>query len=151
MKVVHTLVIVALAVLMASCCACRMKSSDPLNTFVGHEWKLIQKGDEVMPARETENYRVTFMWDKNVYGVGDCNRFSGSFTYSAVKKPTTIDIGQLATTRMGCPNPAGETEFIQFLQKADRYDVDGDLLILQVSGQSKDSGRWVFEKVKPVK
>lgn len=61
-------------------------------------------------------------------GSGGCNRISGGY----VRDAESIHIGPLISTRMACPEPIMSTEsgFLLALETADRYEIDGDVLLL---------------------
>lgn len=141
MKITKILGVLTLAVLMASCCPCRKSNPGSASAFVDKEWKLIQKGSTVLPNREMDNYTLSFSNDGKVTGMGDCNRFSGSYIYSVSKK---IDIMQLASTRMGCLDMTAENEYLDFLRNADYISVDGNLLVMEIQKGQK----LIFEQVK---
>ena len=69
-----------------------------------------------------------------VSGSGGCNRLSGAFTRSG----SALRIGQLASTRMACVDPARsgiEAQFLQALQAAAAYRLAGpDQLVLLDEG-----------------
>lgn len=150
MKSLRVLSIASLAVILASCCPCRKPSSfyDQFDKLLGTEWRLLQKDDKVLPDRGQNNYTITFGQDKRVSGIGDCNRYSGIMAYSVTQEVQKFSISQIASTRMACLNMAAENEFFDFLRNANRVNMDGDLLIMLSTDSSKNTKRWVFEKVK---
>ena len=126
-----------LALSLASCCGCRKsRSSVPLN---GTEWKLIQLQGENIAS---DNYRMTLGADGLISGVGDCNRFSGSFKQN-LKELSVAD--NLVSTRMMCLNQAREDKFLAMLRDIDSYSIDGGRLMLIKNGD----GQAIFE-VAPV-
>lgn len=115
-------------VMAASCCPCR-KSKSPSLPLTGVEWKLNQMYGTTIVS---DNYRITFGADGAVAGVGDCNRFAGSFTMNV----GSLKIGEhLAATRMMCPNQQQEDAFLRMLPQADSYHVDGRTLMLLCNGE----------------
>jgi heat shock protein HslJ len=85
--------------------ACAGSNSKPLE-LEGTTWHLISadRGALVEPAAGS---RVTmeFAGDR-VSGFGGCNRYSGSFSFDG----TTLRVGPLASTKMGCIGAAGDIE-----------------------------------------
>jgi len=102
----------------------------------GPVWRLAQLGDEpIAPGGDAQ-----IQFDRSsgrVSGSGGCNRVSGSFTRSGI----TLKIGQLASTRMACPDPvrgANEAQFISALQSTASYRLAGPsrLALLDASGRT---------------
>lgn len=149
MKSVRLLGFALLAAIMASCCPCRKGSSyyDQFDKLVGTEWKLVQKDDKAFNVGG-DNYTIAFGDDKRVSGVGDCNRYSGIMAYSVTRDVQRFSISQIASTRMGCLDLAGENQFFDFLRNAYNVQVDGDLMIMLSKDASQKQQRWVFEKIK---
>jgi heat shock protein HslJ len=120
--------IVAVAILVAGCCACRKnRNTVPL---VGTEWKLSQLGNEPVVG---DNYRMTLAEDGRISGIGDCNRFTGSFIRRAGGTRTSGELTMaenLVSTRMMCLNQARETAFMKVLREADSWSIDGNRLLL---------------------
>lgn len=141
--------IVLVAVMMASCCQCRKSSSfyDQFDKLVGTEWKLIQKDDKAFNVGG-DNYTIAFGEDKRIFGMGDCNRYSGVMDYSVTRNVQSLSIGQLASTRMGCMDMAGENQFFEFLRNASSINVDDDLMVITSKNAAQEKQRWVFEKIK---
>ena len=145
MKLYRIIAICFLAGFISSCCQCRKAGSKGIASFAGTEWKLIQWDSETLtnePNNTYNNYVITFAENGNLSGVGDCNRFSGNYTFDDKKAADKIDIAQLASTRMACPDQSKENAFFETLKSVQRFNIDGDLLILS------DPGRLVFEKVQ---
>jgi putative lipoprotein len=102
----------------------------------GPLWRLAQLGTEpVAPGSEAQ---VQFdAASGRVSGSGGCNRMSGAFTRSGV----TLRIGQLASTRMACIDPARaatEAQFISALERTASYRLAGPgrLALLDASGRT---------------
>jgi len=102
----------------------------------GPVWRLAQLGDEpIAPGGDAQ-----IQFDRSsgrVSGSGGCNRVSGSFTRSGI----ALKIGQLASTRMACPDPvrgANEAQFISALQSTASYRLAGPsrLALLDASGRT---------------
>jgi heat shock protein HslJ len=128
MKNLKWILLVAVVALVTSCCNCRTQKSARI-PLTGIEWKLSQLYGATI---NSENYRVTFSADGQLAGVGDCNRFTGSYT---------INVGELkvddnlVSTRMMCLNQAQEDKFFGMLRAADAYYIDGTRLVLIKNGE----------------
>ncbi len=78
-------------------------------------WQLTEiDGVEVSSIDEVEQIpTIEFPFNKNgVRGSGSCNRFSGEVT---ILDGSTITIGNLASTKMACPQLDRETEYLGIL------------------------------------
>ncbi len=126
------LALAALAFTVSACCACRRSGNTvPLT---GTEWRLSQLGDETVTS---DNFRMTLEDDGRVSGIGDCNRFNGTFTRGAGGRPTSggLTVGDnLVSTRMMCPNQAREAAFLTMLRQVDSFNIDGERLLLLHGG-----------------
>ena len=70
-----------------------------------------------------------------VAGRAFCNRFSGQAQISG----SSIRFGPLAVTKMACGQSANEREarLLQALQKAERYSLDGQALLIYLAGSER--------------
>ena len=93
--------------------------------FEGTPWVLTAGLDA--PGVEEHAPSVTFEGGK-VSGSAGCNRFQGSFTSSG----DTLELGELAVTLMGCPEPAAsvEEEFLAVFEQVERWRMEDDELVL---------------------
>ncbi|MFS2205298.1 META domain-containing protein [Variovorax sp. Varisp36] len=102
----------------------------------GPAWQLVQLGDE--PVAPGSGAQVQFDRSSGrLSGSGGCNRLSGTFTRSGI----SLKIGQLASTRMACADPArgaNEAQFISALQSTASYSLAGPerLALLNASGRA---------------
>ncbi len=125
-------VVAGLATLMAGCCSCRSYQKKTRRPLVGTEWQLIQLGGETIRPQEG-CFTVTLAAEKGqISGVGACNRLSG--TYKSDEK-RSLKIGPLAATRMACPDLKREQAFIEALESATHYDMDGPMLLILSNGE----------------
>lgn len=141
MKILHAIAAVATAaVLSAGCCPCRSYQKKARRPLVSTQWQLIQLGgSQIVP--EAEKYTLTFYAEENrLAGIGACNRLTGSYT---VGPKQALRIGPMAATRMACPGMERESEFIEALESATHYDMDGPMLLLLADGEL----RAVFQAV----
>ena len=90
----------------------------------------IQDGTTVIRPDSTD-ITLTFFADGTVAGNGGCNNYNGPFTLSGETTPKGkgISIGPLASTKMFCQAYSSqETMYLNILQKAMAYNVDGNQL-----------------------
>ena len=132
MKTIRMFALAAIAILVSACCACRRSGNTvPL---VGTEWKLSQLDGEAVVS---DNYRMTLSDDGRIAGVGDCNRFTGTFalTSGAGRTNGGLTVGEnLVSTRKMCPNQGREDAFLKMLSAVDSFSIDGTRLMLIDSG-----------------
>jgi copper homeostasis protein (lipoprotein) len=97
-------------------CGARMSVSELENTY----WKLTRLGEQpvLVEPQQREPHLVLRSGEGRVAGSDGCNRFMGSYTIDG----PAIDFGQMATTRMACPEgmEAG-VKFTEALGAAVRY------------------------------
>lgn len=125
-------VVAGLAALTAGCCNCRSYQKKTRRPLVGTEWQLIQLGGETIQPREG-SFTITLSAENGqLSGVGACNRLSG--TYKSDEK-RSLKIGPLAATRMACPDLKREQAFIEALESATHYDMDGPMLLILSDGE----------------
>ena len=117
------------ALMLGGCCACRKgKNNLPL---VGTEWQL----KRLMGRDYTFDkgiFTFTFNDKGEVAGKGACNRIFGSYTTS---KTGALTISGIGSTRMACPDMATETAFIELLERATHYEIDGNMLLILCNGE----------------
>jgi heat shock protein HslJ len=128
MKNLKWIVVVAVVAMVTGCCNCRRQKSARI-PLTGTEWKLTELYGTTV---NSDNYRVIFAADGSISGIGDCNRFAGSYTIN-VGKLTVAD--NLVSTRMMCLNQTQEDKFLAMLRAADAYYIDGVRLVLIHSGE----------------
>lgn len=106
-------------------------TADQPASFTGVEWGVVgfNNGRQAVtsPLLDTE-ISLLFGADGRVSGNASCNQFNGNFTIDG----QSISVGELATTRMMCPEEVmqQEAEFLAALQNATSFSQDGDLLTL---------------------
>jgi heat shock protein HslJ len=96
----------------------------------GTQWQLAALGAQaVMPQS-----RATLQFPEvgRVTGNGSCNRFSAAVTV----RQDRLTFGDLASTKMACIGGAmaQETAYMAALQKAQRFERQGDSLLIHVQG-----------------
>lgn len=103
----------------------------------GKTWVLASFGDPAGPTAVSEGLEVTLQMDmaaNRVSGKAACNNFNGSFT----SNDDGLQIGNLATTKMACPDPAAqmETTFLELLAAANNFEIkEGQLIMTTSTGQ----------------
>jgi heat shock protein HslJ len=131
-------------VLTAQCGNRRGVSQIPL---VGTEWKLTKLNGASIVGGSIDSYTLMFHDEGKISGVGDCNRFSASFTKgeNGGQSVGTLAIGSdLINTRMTCPDMAHETKYLVMLREINSYRIDGEQLMLTKNGNVLA----IFERVK---
>lgn len=129
----------ALVLLMAGCCHCRSYQRKTRRPLVGTEWQLIQLGGETIRPVEG-SFAMTLSAEGQLSGVGSANRITGPYQSDERR---SLKIGPLASTRMACPDPKHEAAFIEALESATHYDMDGPMLLILSNGEL----RAVFQAV----
>jgi heat shock protein HslJ len=101
--------------------------------LAGTSWRVEEMGGERVPP-DAEG-TLEFPEAGKVAGRAFCNRFSGQ----AVISGSSIRFGPLAVTKMACGQSAMEREarFLQVLQKAERYALDGQALLIYFTGSDR--------------
>ena len=62
-----------------------------------------------------------------IIGNGGCNSISGEYKIESLNR---ITLSKMISTKMACPRMELEGEFLEALQKADNFNVVGDMLML---------------------
>ena len=95
--------------------------------------KLSNIWHDISPKRiAPEDFIFTFDADGHFGGKGACNRMMGSYTTT---DKGGITFGNVASTRMMCPNVDLEAELSKILEDATHYEIDGDMLMLLSNGE----------------
>jgi heat shock protein HslJ len=99
----------------------------------GSEWRLQDIGGQAVLPQPAAT--LAFPQTGQVAGQGSCNRFFGSVEFDR----SSVKFGPLGATRMACPGGIGEqeTRYLGALQKAQRYEVQGDTLLIHAQGMDK--------------
>lgn len=102
-----------------------------LPTQLAGEWIVtsmgIQDGTAIMTP-SSNDITLSFFADGTVAGNGGCNNYNGPFTLTGQtsSKGKGISIGPLVSTKMYCQDFSNqETTYMNILQKATAYNVDG--------------------------
>lgn len=126
MKTLKFVLLVGIAVTLASCCSCR-KGYGPNRPITDIKWTVVQIGSQAVNAKD--NFHLTLSSaDKRAFGRGDCNQFTGSFTGDSFG---SIKFGPMAATRAFCPNQEMEDKLFQAFDRVDNFShVTENVLIL---------------------
>lgn len=95
-------------------------------------WKLVTlEGQPVKMAPDQEREAYFMLKDSSrVVGFGGCNGINGS--YELREDQMRLRFSNLLTTLKACPGVNTESEFLQALNQADNYTLQGDTLSLNV-------------------
>jgi heat shock protein HslJ len=110
-----------------------MSSANPNSELIETYWKLTElMGEPIVMTSDTKTeMRMILKKEGNqVSGNGGCNSFRGSYT---LLEGNRISFSQLVSTKMACINMEKEGTFMEVLQKADNYSIQGKILSLNKS------------------
>lgn len=111
-------------------CAAPPPAPEPL---WGSEWRLQSiAGQAALPQPAAT---LLFPQPGQAVGHGSCNRFSGAVEIDRDR----LKFGPLMSTKMACPGGGSEQEsrYLGALQKAQRYEVQGDTLLIHAQGMDQ--------------
>ena len=130
MKIFYGAVAMTLIALMfAGCCACRKgKNNLPLQ---GTEWHLMRLMGKDL-ALDNDKFVFTFSADGEFAGTGACNRIFGAYKSNDSR---ALSFENIASTRRMCPDANLETQFVEILDRATHYEVDGNILMILSNGE----------------
>lgn len=99
----------------------------------GTEWRLQSLGDQ--PVMANSSATLAFPEAGRVGGNGSCNRFFGSVSIEGDR----IRFSAIGSTKMACMGGASaqESKYLAALQKAERYERQGDTLLIHVQGMEQ--------------
>ncbi|MBL1222956.1 META domain-containing protein [Chryseobacterium sp. L7] len=83
-------------------------------------WSLIGDGQRRIPTLHIKG--------KKINGNTGCNNYFGTITTEA--SSGAFSVGKIGSTKMACPNPDAEQNFLSLLQKTNKYVINGDNLEL---------------------
>ena len=109
------------------------ESMKPDVTLVNTYWKLVELNGAAVEAGEGRELHMTLRGDDTVGGYAGCNQFTGSVTVSG----DGLAFGPIASTRRMCPDGMQQEDaFLQALEQASRYAIDGeDLAVENANGE----------------
>ena len=89
------------------------------------EWSVVELNGKKLDPADSKQLIVIDVARKHLSGNAGCNR-NGNIEYTDAQK-NIIKFPQVATTRMACPNLAGEQEFLEALNKVVRFQAEGNV------------------------
>jgi len=91
-------------------------------------WKLVELNGAAIEPGEGKELHMMLRGDDQVSGYSGCNQFTGSVTVSA----DGLAFGPIAGTRRMCERVMDqEYAFLQALEAARRFDIDGESLAIE--------------------
>ena len=105
----------------------------PLSSLNG-EWKVVAVNGTALPAMENIPAFSLDMTTHRIGGNSGCNRLSGEIRHDAAVE-NSISFANVASTRMACPDLKREQAFIEALESATHYDMDGPMLLILSDGE----------------
>lgn len=126
-----SVITLSIAGALGACAGTRAPSQSVMpETLWGSEWRLQDIGGQAVLPQPAAT--LGFPQSGQVAGHGSCNRFFGPVEIERDR----MKFGPLASTRMACMGGIGEQEsrYLSALQKAQRYEVRGDTLLIHAQG-----------------
>lgn len=98
--------------------------SDSLNPqMLNGEWGVIVlNGDSITPNENNAPFLGFSSDQKRIYGNSGCNALTGVLEWDSTKNGS-ITFGQIATTKMACPNDSVEQPMLNAMNNVDSFDV----------------------------
>ena len=112
----------AMSLLMMVGCKSTANMSVSFNDLNG-EWNIVNVNG-VAPAGENKPYIGIDSSTERLFGHAGCNRLMGQVEFPNAQKKN-IRFINVATTRMLCPDMAGESELVKVLNEVSRFEVQG--------------------------
>ncbi|CAI9429617.1 Heat-inducible protein [Candidatus Ornithobacterium hominis] len=122
-----SLLYISLSVFMLSCSPMPMKKKVNVDALYG-TW-FLQNDNHAELGFEKQKLHLTFSQEDNenkVSGFAGCNNFFGVFN----SHQNNLKITQLGLTRMACPELDVEQDYIELLDKVNRFERSGENLYL---------------------
>lgn len=105
--------------------------------FTDTKWKLVKLMGKNISDSEAF---ISFATDENrVFGHAGCNTFTGTFK---VKNGSQLELSKIAVTMMACPDMTVEQQFMEVLNTADNFSLNGKTMTLN---KAKMAPLAVFE------
>ena len=110
--------------IMLSIYSCKPRQSQPFGRNLDLEnkrWVLREmNGKAIAPTSDGKEMFILFDTKDNTYGgSGNCNSMNGMYTV----QDEMINIHEMASTKMACPNLDLESEYFLILSKVNRYEL----------------------------
>lgn len=117
---------VAVAAAVLSLAACRSSKDAVSVNDLDVEWNVVEIQGQAVQA-ESQPFIGFDAQDGRVYGYTGCNRLMGALTLS---KPNKIELGQMASTLMACPDMETERLMLNALASVKSLKCSGKTLVL---------------------
>lgn len=107
-----------------------ISSANTNSELIETYWKLTElMGEPIITTtgKKTEMRMILKKEGNQVSGNGGCNSFRGIYT---LLEGNRLSFSQLVSTKMACINMEKEATFMEVLQKADNYSIQGKMLSL---------------------
>lgn len=111
-----------------------------INTY----WKLMTLNDQKVIVDSTDLREPHLMLrekEHRISGNAGCNQFMGFYE---LKPDQQISFSKIASTLMACPKMERERQFMQMLEKADHYAVEGENLTLLIGDKAVATFKAVY-------
>ncbi len=105
------------------------KDADALKNAVWR-WENTETSSEKIAVDKPENYTLEFLADSKLQVRADCNRGRGTYQAENGK----LIFSAIALTRAACPPESLDRNFLNGLDKAQNYKIEGDTLLIELSG-----------------
>lgn len=118
---------ISLSVFISSCSTMPINRKASIDDLFG-TW-ILQNDNNAELGLKKQKLDITFSKENNetaVSGFAGCNNFFGRFSSSQ----NNLNIAQLGVTRMACPELDIEQDYIELLQKVNRFERSGNDLYL---------------------
>lgn len=128
MKKLFTIFTLILIGTLANSCG-STKGGSPTELLTATNWKLESINGKAISEAEFANGApvANFSIDHKITGNGGCNRYGGSYN---LNDEGGINISQVMATKMFCEGAAGETAYLDALNKVNVAKIDADKLTL---------------------
>jgi heat shock protein HslJ/uncharacterized membrane protein len=113
--------------------------------LTGIAWRLVtirRPGETAQPVGPDQRYTIEFGSDGRFFGLAHCNRYTGGYR---LPEPGRVEFSAAAATRMACPEPSLDSEFLRALGGSVRYERSGRELELHYGAD----GVLTFEPDEP--
>lgn len=115
--------VVSCACLVFVLSSCKSSKEFVTSAIINGEWSIVEiNGTAVVPTPGREYPSIGFDTSTGkIYGNSGCNRMMGSFDPAV--KPGTIDLSNIATTKMFCPDMTIEQNVLNVLKNVKGYRI----------------------------
>ena len=128
-KTTGAILLSALLFLLAACCPCRKYQRLYGAPLVGTQWQLVLLNGQDIPNPDSR-FSLHFENRRQLNGSSGCNRYRAACD---AQPNGHLHIGEIAVTRMACPDAGTESSFLEMLRSTVRYELDAKMLILSDS------------------